>query len=236
MLIDTVAFDADDTLWQNEKFFRLSQASFVALLEGHASGADLEARLLEAEKRNLRTYGFGIKGFVLSMIETAIEVSDTSLPVSVIDEILAIGKEMLTHPLELLPGAREVLEETSQRYRTILITKGDLFDQERKIAQSGVADLFHHVEIVTEKSPKVYSEVFGRLGSTTDKGVMIGNSLRSDIHPMLEAGGWAIYVPHPLTWEVEHAEVPSGHPRFREEQELENVPAAIETLKAMRSG
>lgn len=228
-MIDTIAFDADDTLWQNEKFFQITQQSFESLLKDYA-GDDLGNRLLAAEKRNLKVYGFGIKGFVLSMIETAIEVTDETLPPSVICEILTIGREMMAHPIELLPGARAAVEAVSAKYRTVLLTKGDLFDQERKIASSGLAGLFDHIEIVARKSTATYHDVFGRLGGAAPQGVMIGNSLRSDVLPMLEAGGWAVYVPHPLTWEVENAAIPHAHRRFRTEHDLSAVPELIDRL------
>ena len=150
--LTTIGFDADDTLWQNETFFRMTEERFLDLVSGHAEGEDLSARLLAAEKRNLAAYGFGIKGFTLSMIETAIEVTDGEVPASVIGEILAAGRDMLGHPVETLPHARETLEELAGDYRIVLITKGDLFDQERKLAQSGLGELFDAIEIVSSKT------------------------------------------------------------------------------------
>lgn len=226
-MIDLIAFDADDTLWQNEKFFRLTEEMFEDLLAGHTETEGLKDRLLEAEKRNLEIYGFGIKGFMLSMVETAIEVSDDALPPAVIRKILDIGREMLAHPVELLPHARETVEQVSGRYRTALITKGDLFDQERKIALSGLADLFDHIEIVTEKTETTYRRIFSGHGSGPDAGLMIGNSLKSDILPMLEAGGWGVYVPHDLTWSFEHAEEPDGHDRYRRIDHLGDLPDVL---------
>src|SRR5689334_7815615 len=140
--LTTLGFDADDTLWQNEHFYRMTEKRFAALLAGYAEADHLSARLLEAERRNLQHYGFGIKGFTLSMIETAIEVTEGRVPASVIQEILEAGREMLSHPVETLPHVREVLEQVAGNYRLILITKGDLFDQERKLAQSGLGELF----------------------------------------------------------------------------------------------
>ncbi|WP_287187286.1 HAD family hydrolase, partial [Mesorhizobium sp.] len=151
--LTTIGFDADDTLWQNEQFFRITEKRFAALLADHAEEEHISARLLEAEKRNLAVYGFGIKGFTLSMIETAIEITEGRAPASVIAEILAAGREMLGHPIEALPHARETVEKLADAYRLVLITKGDLFDQERKLAQSGLGDLFDAVEIVSDKSP-----------------------------------------------------------------------------------
>jgi len=154
--LTAIGFDADDTLWQNEIFYRMTQERFADLLAGHADAEALAGRLLEAERRNLDVYGFGIKGFTLSMIETAIEVTEGRVPASVIDEILKAGRDMLGHPVETLPHARETLEALAGRYRIILITKGDLFDQERKLAQSGLGELFDAVEIVSDKSPATY--------------------------------------------------------------------------------
>jgi len=229
--IETIGFDADDTLWQNESFFRLTQDRFADLLADYTDRAALMDRLLEAEKRNIGHYGFGIKGFMLSMIETAIEVTDQTVPAPVIAEILAAGQEMLGHPIHLLPHAREAVEALADTHRILLITKGDLLDQERKLAQSGLGDLFHGVEIVSQKTPATYARAFAHHGSGPDRAMMIGNSLKSDVVPALEAGAWGIYVPHGLTWELEHAETPADHPRFREIGDLGRLPdllAAIE--------
>lgn len=214
-LLDTVGFDADDTLWHNERFFRLTQARFAELLADHADTADLDARLLAAERRNLGHYGFGVKGFTLSMIETAIEVTEGRVPTEVIAELLAAGRDMLAHPIELLPHAREAVEAFAGRYRVVLITKGDLLHQERKLAQSGLGDLFDAVEIVSEKSPEVYARIFGRHGGGPERALMVGNSLKSDVIPPILAGGWGVHVPHGLSWEIEHAEAPAEHARFR---------------------
>ncbi|MBL4915637.1 HAD family hydrolase [Szabonella alba] len=213
--IRMVGFDADDTLWQNETFFRLTQEHFTALLADHAERDHLAERLLEAERRNLGHYGFGVKGFVLSMIETAIEVTDGRVPASVIAEIMAAGREMLSHPIELLPHARAAVEAVAERHPVLLITKGDLLDQERKLAQSGLGDLFHGVEIVSDKTPEVYRRVFQRHGTAAEFALMVGNSLKSDVLPVIEAGGWGVHVPHGLTWALDHADPPEGHPRFR---------------------
>ena len=215
-----VGFDADDTLWHNERFFRLTQERFLELLADHADPGDLAARLLAAEERNLRHYGFGIKGFVLSMIETAVEVTEDRVPGRVIHEILAAGREMLDHPIELLPHARAAVEALAPDYRLVLITKGDLLDQERKLAQSGLGDLFDAVEIVSQKTERTYAEVFARHGKGAARAVMVGNSLKSDVSPALAAGAWAVHVPHEVTWELERAEAPLGHPRFAELPDL----------------
>lgn len=212
--LTTVGFDADDTLWQNEAFFRLTQARFTDLLADHADPDHLHDRLLAAERRNLGHYGFGVKGFVLSMIETAIEVTDARVPASVIAELVAAGRDMLAHPIELLPHARAAVEAAAGRYRVLLITKGDLLDQERKLAQSGLGDLFHAVEIVSDKTPAVYARIFARHGTGAEAAMMVGNSLKSDVIPAIAAGGWGVHVPHGLTWALEHADPPEGNPRF----------------------
>jgi len=228
--LTTIGFDADDTLWQNEAFFRLTQDRFAELLADHAERAHLAARLLAAEKRNLGQYGFGIKGFMLSMIETAIEVTDGRVPATVIGEILAAGQEMLTHPIDLLPHAGDVVADLATSHRLVLITKGDLLDQERKLAQSGLGDMFDAVEIVSDKSRATYERVFARHGDGPDRAMMVGNSMKSDVRPALEAGAWGVFVPHGLTWELEHAETPEDHARFHELPDLGGLPALVAGL------
>ena len=225
--VTIIGFDADDTLWHNERFFRLTQDRFTALLADHAAPDDLARRLLDAERRNLGHYGYGIKGFVLSMIETAIEVTDGRVPAGVIAELMAAGREMLAHPIELLPDARAAVEAAAQTHRVVLITKGDLLDQERKLAQSGLGELFHGVEIVSEKTPAVYRRIFERHGDGADRAMMVGNSMRSDVVPSIEAGGWGVHVPHDLVWEIERAETPAHSPRFREIEGLAQLPKLI---------
>jgi len=228
--LETIAFDADDTLWQNERFYRLTQDRFAELLVDHADPALLASRLLAAEKRNLGRYGFGIKGFMLSMIETAVEVTDRRVTGDEIAEILAIGQDMLRHPVELLPHARETIETLAHDHRILLVTKGDLLDQERKLAQSGLGELFDGVEIVSDKRPETYSAILGRHGADPARSAMVGNSMKSDVLPMIAAGGWGIFVPHDMTWEVESAEAPQGHPRFRELRDLGALPGLIAAL------
>ncbi len=229
--LDTIAFDADDTLWHNERFYRLTQARFAELLSGHAAPEDLAARLLAAERRNLGQYGFGIKGFMLSMVETALEVTDRRVPGEVIAEIISIGQDMLRHPVELLPHAREAIETLGGSHRILLVTKGDLLDQERKLAQSGLGDLFDGVEIVSDKQAATYAAILSRHGADPATSAMVGNSMKSDVLPMIEAGGWGIFVPHGLSWEIEHADAPEGHPRFRELAGLAGLPALIAGLR-----
>ncbi len=226
----TIGFDADDTLWQNEQFYRLTGQRFAELLADYAEPGELSARLLGAEKRNLRLYGFGIKGFTLSMIETAVELTDGRVPGEIVGKILAAGREMLEHPIETLPQARATLATLAPAYRLVLITKGDLFDQERKLAQSGLGELFAGVEIVSDKSEATYRRIFGRYGAGPESGMMVGNSLRSDVVPALAAGSWAVWIPHALTWELEHAPEPEAETRYRRLGALAELPALIAEL------
>ena len=229
--ITTVAFDADDTLWQNEAFFRLTQARFVALLADFADSDHLQDRLLAAERRNLGHYGFGVKGFTLSMIETAIEVTEGRVSGAVIAEIMASGREMLAHPIELLPHARAAVAALALDYRVLLITKGDLLDQERKLAQSGLGDLFDAVEIVSDKTPAAYITIFARHGDGAARAVMAGNSLKSDVLPMIAAGGHGVHVPHAMTWALEVADPPQGHARFHAIPDLGCLPDLVVRLQ-----
>lgn len=230
-MITTIGFDADDTLWQNETFFQLTQDHFTALLADYAEAAHLHDRLLEAERRNLGHYGFGVKGFTLSMIETAIEVTQGRVPASVIAEIMAAGREMLAHPIELLPHAQVAVTALAQDHRVLLVTKGDLLDQERKLAQSGLGDLFDAVEIVSDKTPAVYATIFARHGDGAERALMVGNSLKSDVIPAIAAGGWGVHVPHGLTWALERAEPPADHPRFLAVADLGELADKVEMIK-----
>ena len=228
--LTTIGFDADDTLWHNERFFRMTQDRFATLLGDFCAPDHLHDRLLAAERRNLGHYGFGVKGFVLSMIETAIEVTDERVPARIIAELISAGQDMLAHPIELLPGAQTAVESLAPDFRLVLVTKGDLLDQERKLAQSGLGDLFNAVEIVSHKSEATYAQVFARHGTGAAEAMMVGNSLRSDVLPMLAAGGWGIHVPHELTWALEHDHPPQNAPRFREIARIATLPDLIRTL------
>jgi putative hydrolase of the HAD superfamily len=228
--LTTIGFDADDTLWQNEHFYRLTEQRFTDILADYADPETLLRKLIEAEKRNLKLYGFGIKGFTLSMIETAIEITEGHVPADVINRILATGRDMLSHPVEMLPHARETLEKLAGSYQMILITKGDLFDQERKIMQSGLGDFFDAVEIVSDKNASIYQRIFNRHGDGPARSMMVGNSLKSDIVPAIQAGSWGVYVPHDLTWVLEHLEEPVEAPRYRRLAHLGELVDLIERL------
>ncbi|WP_112323510.1 HAD family hydrolase [Oceanibium sediminis] len=225
--ITTLAFDADDTLWQNERFFQITQARFQALLADYADPDHLAERLLAAERRNLDYYGYGVKGFTLSMVETALEVTEDSVPGTVLRDIVEAGRALHAHPVELLPGAAEVVRALTEDYRILLITKGDLFDQERKLAQSGLGDHFDAVEIVSEKTPETYARIFGAEAETA---MMVGNSLKSDVLPALAAGAWGCHVPHGLTWALDHADPPEDAPRFLTIETLKDLPALLARL------
>ena len=230
MSITTVGLDADDTLWHNETLFRLTHRRFTDLLAPHCDEATLEARLAETEKRNLRLYGYGVKGFTLSMIETAMELTDGAVETSVIREILAAGREMLTEPVEPLPGVDHELAQLSERYRLVLITKGDLLHQEQKLAASGLGDLFAAVEIVSEKDADTYRRVFARHGTGPEQAVMAGNSVRSDVIPALDAGCWGALIPYPLVWAHEAASAPHDHPRYVELASISDLPAWVASI------
>lgn len=230
--LTTIGFDADDTLWQNEQFFRLTQERFGDLLADFADPEDLQEKLIAAEIKNLGHYGFGVKGFVLSMIETALEVTDNKVPGEVIAELLAAGRDMLSHPIHLLPHVEEVVGNLAERHTLLVITKGDLLDQERKLAQSGLGELFDGVEIVSDKQTHVYESAFARHGTGPGEAMMVGNSLKSDVIPALKAGAWGVFVPHEMTWVAEQAEKPVGAPRFREIPDLSPLPGLVDDICA----
>lgn len=230
MRITTVGLDADDTLWHNESIFRLTQERFRALMADVAEPDVLDARLAAVERRNLALYGYGVKGFTLSLIETAMELTGGEPSGRIIADILAAGREMLGHPVEPLPGVETALAELSDAYRLVLITKGDLMHQEQKLAASGLGDLFVAVEIVSEKDARTYETVFARHGTGAAEAAMCGNSLRSDILPALKAGAWAAHVPYPLTWAHEMADAPSGHPRFAELASIGDLPGWLRQM------
>ncbi|WP_372398340.1 HAD family hydrolase [Azospirillum sp. HJ39] len=222
---DAIGFDGDDTLWHNESLFSMTQDRFRALLAHTADPTDLDRRLLEAERANLRVYGYGIKGFVLSMIETAIDVTDGQVPARDLQSLIDFGKAMLEHPVELLPGVADVVEELAARHRLVLITKGDLFDQESKIARSGLSERFHAVEIVSEKDPATYRRVMERHGIDPARFLMVGNSVRSDILPVLATGAHAVHIPYAITWAHEEADVPDEH--YRRIDSIRELPPLL---------
>ena len=227
--LSAIGFDADDTLWQNEQFYRLTEARFLDLLSDHGEKKVLADRLLEAEKRNLAFYGFGIKGFTLSMLEAAIEVTDGAIGVEEIGQLLAAGREMLDHPVELLDGVDAALRALADDgYRLVIVTKGDLHHQELKIARSGIAHRVERIEIVAEKDPATYRRVVEAMGVAPERFCMVGNSVRSDVLPVLEIGGRAVHIPYHLTWEAEHAEHDGSVPELTT---IADLPAWLASLR-----
>jgi len=198
--IEVIAFDADDTLWVNETYFREAEQEFAKLLSNFETENKIDQELFKVEINNLESYGYGVKGFVLSMIETALELSNFKIAPRVIEEILNIGKEMLDKPIELLDGVEETLKTLAPNYKLILATKGDLLDQERKLEKSNLIDYFHHIEVLSEKKPDNYRKLLAHLDIPPSKFLMIGNSLKSDILPLLEIGSSAIHIPFHTTW------------------------------------
>ncbi len=210
MPIRLICLDADDTLWGHESYFQSSYRRFVELV----GAAESEARLIAIEDRNLHLYGYGVKGFTLSMIETAVELIGDRLTAATTRAILEIGRDLMRHPIEVIEGVAEALEALAKRAPLALVTKGDLFHQEMKLAASGLGEKFSSVEIVSDKTAEAYRKVFARHGVAPHEAVMAGNSLRSDILPALEAGAWAVHIPHEYEWAHERADEPVGQARF----------------------
>ena len=229
-MIDVVALDGDDTLWHSENQFVMTQDRFKALLEGHADPDELDARLMAHERENLQVFGYGVKGFTLSMIETAIEVTDGRIDTSVIQDIITGAKEMLQHPVELLDGVAETVAALVKDYRVMIITKGDLFHQESKVARSGLAEDMWQVEIVAEKDEPTYQRIFDRYGIDPATFVMVGNSVKSDILPVLALGGRAVHIEYELTWEMELADADKSHAGYAELDTIRDLPALLATM------
>jgi len=226
-MISVIAFDADDTLWHTENLFQQTQARLAAILERYAPHDEVMARLQLTERRNLVLFGYGIKGFILSMVETAIEITDRRVTAAEIHEIMTMGRAMLDAPLDLLDGAATVLDALAARYRLFLITKGDMLDQRNKIDKSGLADRFAHVEIVSEKNAASYRAIFTAQGVAPGEAMMVGNSIPSDILPVLEIGGHAVHIPYHVTAEFERHPELAPHPRFHQLTEIADLPALI---------
>ena len=199
-MIDLIAFDADDTLWHNEPIFHTTESQFAEMLAAYHPAPWVSERLLATETKNLGHFGYGIKGFILSMIETAIELTEARITGAEVQKIIERGHEMLRHPVELLDGVRETIESLNGRYRLMLLTKGDLFDQESKLARSGLGEFFDAIEIVSTKNADTYRGIMKRHDVAPESFVMVGNSLRSDVLPALDAGARAVHIPYALTW------------------------------------
>jgi putative hydrolase of the HAD superfamily len=229
-VLHAIAFDGDDTLWHNESLFSMTQERYCALLADYARPTELDERLLATERENVAVYGYGVKGFTLSMIETAIEVTNGKVDASTIYRILAFAKDQLAHPVELLPGVAGVVDALADDYFLLLITKGDLFDQESKIARSGLAERFDAIEVVAEKTPEIYQRILARHRLEIDRFLMVGNSVKSDVLPVLELGGQAAHVPYHLTWALEEAEPPHAHDGYWELEDITQLPDLITRL------
>ncbi len=224
--IRLVGFDGDDTLWRSEDYYRATQASFERIVAGYVDLDDVHDRLYAVERRNIALFGYGAKGMTLSMLEAAIQITDGRITANDLQGIVQLGKSLLQHPVELMPGIRDAVARIAQTYPVVLITKGDLFHQEAKVRQSGLSDLFPRIEIVSEKDVATYARVLEEFGVDAGGFMMIGNSLRSDIAPVLALGGWAVHMPYHVTWTHEldvgidpghaarmcHADMPAGLP------------------------
>ena len=231
-MIEVIGFDADDTLWHSEDGFRRSEEAFVQLVEPHApDGIDVMAALTATERQNLHVYGYGVKAFALSMVEAAITITGGEVPSSVISTLVDMGRSLLLEPVRLLDGVPEVLAEVGSEFRMVLITKGDLIHQTRKVTTSGLDHHFEHVEIVLEKDAATYARVLGDIDVDPSVFCMVGNSVKSDILPVLALGGHAVHVPYPLLWELEHVDHSHDHDVV-ELANLRDVPAWLREANA----
>lgn len=216
MNIKVIAFDADDTLWENENYFQEIENKFCALMEEYLPQHSVGRELLKIEIKNISLYGYGIKAFILSMIETAITISNKTIHVSVVEKIIEYGQDLLQKPILKIEGVDEVLENLKGRYRLVVATKGDLLDQERKLKKSGIEHYFHHTEIMSEKGEADYRKLIKHLDIQPHEFLMIGNSLKSDILPVLSIGGHAIHIPFHVTWGHEKIEYEVKHENFKQ--------------------
>lgn len=221
--IKVIAFDADDTLWHNENYFQEVETAFCQLLEDYLPQHSTERELLKTEIANVSLYGYGIKSFMLSMIETAIRISNGTIRVNLIDRIIQLGKEMLDKPVDKMGGVDEVLSLLKNKYRLVVATKGDLLDQERKLKKSGLEHYFHHVEIMSEKGVGDYQKLIRHLDISPNQFLMIGNSLKSDVLPVLELGGYGFHIPYHITWGHEKVEHAVEHINFKELEKITDV-------------
>ena len=230
-MITTIGIDGDDTLWHFEGLFTVTQERFADMLTPYGAAAVARDRLLATERRNLRLFGYGVKGFTLSMIESAIELTEGRVSAGDIQRLIDAGKAMLAHPIDLLKGVGATLEALRGSYRLVLITKGDLFDQESKIARSGVAELFDRIAIVSEKDEAVYGRILAEDGVPPEAFLMVGNSVRSDILPVLALGGSAVHIPYDHTWEHEKADIDEGaSPAFHRVESIDRLPELLSRL------
>lgn len=221
--IKVIGFDADDTLWINEPYFRETEFQFADLLKGYASQENIFKKLFEIEVDNLELYGYGVKNFTISMIETAIEISNNKVNNNIIKKIIALSKEMLKKPVVLIENVEKVLAALQKNYRLIIATKGDLLDQERKLEKSGLTKYFHHIEILSYKETSDYQKLLKHLDIAPENFVMIGNSMKSDILPVVELGGYGIHIPFQTTWEHEMVTEPINSERIKDFEKIEEI-------------
>lgn len=222
--IRVLAFDADDTLWENENYFREVEVKFEELMEAYLPRHTTARELLKTEIENIALYGYGIKAFVLSMIETALKISEHTIPLNTIDKIIQLGRDMMTKPVIIIPGVEEVLHSFQNKYRLVMATKGDLLDQERKLKKSGLEKYFHHIEIMSEKKEADYQKLIRHLDIKPSEFAMIGNSIKSDVLPVLALGGTGIHVPFHTTWAHETVEAEIDNPNFYEVASISLLP------------
>ena len=235
--IGLVGFDADDTLWRSQDYFDDAQAQFERIVAGYVDLADVADRLYAVEKRNIGFFGYGVKGMALSMVEAAVEITESRISAADVHRIVGLAKDLLRHPVEVLDGVRDAVEAVAARHPVVLITKGDLFHQEAKVRDSGLSDLFRRIEIVSEKDPATYARLFAEFGVAPSQFAMVGNSLRSDIAPVLELGGWGVHVPYHTTWAHEaDAQLRHGGERMRSIGGLAQLPAAMQELAVLARG
>ena len=223
MDIKVIAFDADDTLWVNEPYFQETERKFCELLEDYLPQHSVAQELFKTEMQNLSLYGYGVKGFILSMVETALRVSAKTINADIIEKAIHYGKELLEKPIEMLDGVEEVLQSLSGKYKLVVATKGDLLDQERKLKRSGIEHYFHHIEIMSDKQEADYKKLIKHLDIKPGQFLMIGNSIKSDIVPVLAIGGHGFHVPYHTTWTHEIAEHHFEHPNFRNMQVIKDI-------------
>lgn len=221
--LKVIAFDADDTLFVNEPYFQETEHKFCALMSDYLSQQGLSQELFRVEIQNLELYGYGIKGYILSMIEAAMKISNNTISIEIIEKIIAYGKELLQKPIELLDGVEETLSQLHGKYKLVVATKGDLLDQRRKLHNSGLGHYFHHIEVMSDKKEKDYQDLIKRLEINADEFFMIGNSLKSDVLPVLDIGGHAVHIPFHTTWEHEKVSHKVEHPNFRTLEKITEV-------------
>jgi len=222
-MLKVIAFDADDTLWHNESYFQETEKKFCVLLENYLPQHTIARELLQTEIKNIALYGYGIKAFMLSMIETAIRITDKSIPNEAIEKIIQYGQELLNKPVDLMDGVEDVLHQLKGKYRLVMATKGDLLDQERKLQKSGLENYFHHIEIMSEKKEDDFRKLIKHLDIPPEQFAMIGNSLKSDIVPVLNLGGHGFHIPYHVTWAHERVETQIENEKFKEISSIQEL-------------